>query len=294
MANSLSSSLVLDTVASRTINYLGNVFAPLSAFSTDFSNEEFTQLQNVRVPVATVGSTTQTNPTNWESGDSNIGNINVLVNQYSQSFQLSPRELNNGFRLEQLVDINIQNFGNKIMDAAFAPFTTTNFSNITVAQGSLVSANLKTVWAGIAKNPIKNCILDATAYAQFLPASLTTEIGPKPGLAGFDNFYLNTRWTGAGTNIYGFAGGKNAVAVVAGLPAQVGGAEFSGLGLEQRVVSITLGGRGTDQAPVGPTLPVLVSTWLSLATRTRWMSMDVMFGAAASGDTGSGYVFKSA
>ena len=292
MANNLTSSLILDTIGKRSVTYLGNILAPFSAFSTDFSTESFTQGQNVRIPVATVGATVQTKPTNWESGDSNISNVNVLVSQYSVSFQLTPRELNNGFRLDQLVDINLQNFGNKLIDVAFTPFTTTNFSNITVAQSSLVGANLQTAWAGIAKVPVKNLILDGTAYSKLLPTSLTTEIGPRPGLAGFDGIYLNTRWTGAGTNIYGFAGGAGAVAMVSGLPET----NSDGMvGLEQSVVSIQLGGRGSlGQGPSGPVLPVLTSTWLSMATRTRWVSFDVMLGASATGDTAAGYVFKSA
>jgi hypothetical protein len=292
MANNLTSSLILDTIGKRSLTYLGNILAPFNAFSTDFSTESYTQGQNVRIPVATVGATVQTNPTNWESGDSNISNVNVLVSQYSVSFQLTPRELNNGFRLDQLVDINLQNFGNKLIDVAFTPFTTTNFSNITVAQSSLVGANLATAWAAIAKVPVKNLILDGTAYSKLLPTSLTTEIGPRPGLAGYDGIYLNTRWTGAGTNIYGFAGGSGAVAMVSGLPET----NSDGMdGLEQSVVSIQLGGRGSlGQGPSGPVLPVLTSTWLSMATRTRWVSFDVMLGASATGDTAAGYVFKSA
>jgi hypothetical protein len=292
MANNLTSSLILDTIGKRSLTYLGNILAPFNAFSTDFSTESYTQGQNVRIPVATVGATVQTNPTNWESGDSNISNVNVLVSQYSVSFQLTPRELNNGFRLDQLVDINLQNFGNKLIDVAFTPFTTTNFSNITVAQSSLVGANLATAWAAIAKVPVKNLILDGTAYSKLLPTSLTTEIGPRPGLAGYDGIYLNTRWTGAGTNIYGFAGGAGAVAMVSGLPET----NSDGMdGLEQSVVSIHLGGRGSlGQGPSGPVLPVLTSTWLSMATRTRWVSFDVMLGASATGDTAAGYVFKSA
>ena len=292
MANNLTSSLILDTIGKRSLTYLGNILAPFNAFSTDFSTESYTQGQNVRIPVATVGATVQTNPTNWESGDSNISNVNVLVSQYSVSFQLTPRELNNGFRLDQLVDINLQNFGNKLIDVAFTPFTTTNFSNITVTQSSLVGANLATAWAAIAKVPVKNLILDGTAYSKLLPTSLTTEIGPRPGLAGYDGIYLNTRWTGAGTNIYGFAGGAGAVAMVSGLPET----NSDGMdGLEQSVVSIQLGGRGSlGQGPSGPVLPVLTSTWLSMATRTRWVSFDVMLGASATGDTAAGYVFKSA
>lgn len=294
MANSFSTDLILDKISARTLTYLGNILAPFSAFSTDFSDEPFSQGQNVRFQVANVGGTAQKNPTNWESGDSGLANVNCVVDQYSVSFQLTPRQLNNGFKLDQLVDINLQNFGNKLADVAFAPITTTNFANITVAQTSLVGANLKTAWAAIAKSTTKNLILDGSAYSTLLPTSLTTEIGPRAGLAGFDGIYLNTRWTGAGANVYGFAGGPGAIGMIAGLPEQV---QISGQfeGLEQRTLSVQLGGRGTlNQGPQGPALQVVMSTWLSLATRTRWVSFDAMMGATAVGDTNSGILFKSA
>lgn len=41
MANSFSADLILDKISARTLLYLGNVFAPLNAFSTDFSDETF-------------------------------------------------------------------------------------------------------------------------------------------------------------------------------------------------------------------------------------------------------------
>jgi hypothetical protein len=292
MANTLSTSLILDTISKKTQTYLGHVIAPFAAFSTDFSDEKVMQGKSVQIPVATAGGATQTNPTNWESGDSTITPVSVTVNQYSQSMQLSPRELNSGFRLEQLIDVNLQAFGNKLLDIAFAPLTVTNFTNFgTVAQGSLAGSHLKTARAAVAKNPIKNLILDSVAYAQLLPTSLMTEYGPKAGLAGFDAIYENTRWTGAGTNVYGFAGGPNAIALYAGLPEMVS----EGMaGFDQQVVSIQLAGRGSVQGATGPSLQVMTSTWLSAATRTRWVSFDVMFGAAATGDVAAGYLLKSA
>lgn len=279
--NNLSSDLILDTIGKRTMTTLGNLFAPLSAFASDFSDEMLVQGQNVRVPLANVGATAQTNPTNWESGDSNIANVNVGVAQYSVSFQLTPRELNNGFRLSQLVDINLQSFANKVMDVAFTPLTTTNFQNITVAQTSIAVANLKTAWGLVAKSPVKNIILDGTAFAQFLPSDRNS-FTPGQGAYGYDGFFLNTRWTSAGTNIYGFAGGPNSLAFVAGLP-QID--EEARADINATNIAV--------QLPGGSTLQVMASTWLSRATRTRWASWDVMFGAAKADNT-AGLVFKSA
>lgn len=291
MANSFDSNLILDRVTKRTITYLGNIFAPLQAFSTDFSNEEYSQGQNVRFQVANAGPTVQTNPTNWESGDFGLLNVNLAVNQYSVSISLTPRQLNNEFLLDQGTDIALQNLGNKIMDVAFTPATTTNFGNITVASSSLAVANLRTLFAVIAKGYTKNLILDATSYAQFLPSNLTTDVGMRAGFAGFDNFYLNTRWTGAGSNVYGFACTPGAVACLSGLPKALP-AGFEGV--SQQVVTVPLGGRGSlSQEKTVPAVQLLQSMWVVPSTRVMWISYDLMFGAVATGDQASGRVIQS-
>lgn len=292
MANSFDANLVLDRVTKRTITYLGNVFAPLQAFSTSFDGTEYTQGQNVRFQVANAGPTVQTNPTNWESGDFGLKNINLLVNQYSASLSLTPRQLNNEFLIDQGTDVALQNLGNKIMDVALTPATTTNFGNIVVTEATIAVANLRTAWTAVAKGTQKNILLSATAYSQFLPSNLTNDVGVRPGLAGFDNFYLNTRWDGAGTNAYGFACTPGAIAVLAGLPASIpSGFE----GVNQTVINVPLGGRGTiNQGPAQPSLQLLQSMWIAPATRTMWISYDLMFGSVAIGDTATGKLIISA
>ena len=47
-----------------------------------------------------------------------------------------------------------------------------------------------------------------------------------------------------------------------------------------------------DVAP-GKTLPVMMSTWLARATRTRWASIDVLIGSAVLDNGGGGIVIKS-
>jgi hypothetical protein len=296
MGNTLSSNLVLDTISSRVVTPLGNIFAPLNAFTTDFSDEKYYQGQNVRFRYATTGPTAQTNPTNWESGDSVQDNVNLIVNQYSVSAQLSPLERNTGFNLPMLVDKAIQSFGNKIMDVAMGPLSNTNFSNITVAQSSLVYQNLQTVWAACAKSSTKNLILDSTALSVLMPKDYYQFDlgGAKSGLGtggyGFDHIYLNTRWTGAGTNIYGFAGGPNSLGLISGLPVFDDEVRAD---LQMQTVSIPLGKGGTGQTDSGSSITVYASTWIARNTRIRWMSLDVMFGAAKIDNTGA-IVFKSA
>lgn len=301
MANSFSADLVLDRVSKRTITYLGNVFAPLSAFSTDLSGETYTQGQNVRFQVANAGPTVQTNPTNWESGDWGLTNVNILVNQYSASMSLTPRQLNNEFRLDQAIDVGLQAIAKKFMGVAFAPLTSsgsTNFTNVVVSVANQTQANIANAmtvaWARIARNTTKNAILDAASYSKLLPQQLTTEMGPRPGLAGFDAVYLNTDWSGAGANVYGFFGGPGALSVITGLPEQV--PAMFGEAIQQQVISVPLGGRGTinQGALANPTVQLLQTTWLATATRTMWISYDWMQGSTANGDPNSGVVLLSA
>lgn len=274
MANSFAAGLILDTVSKRTNTTLGNRFASLDLFASDFSEDVMNQGQRVQVTQATAGGTTQTNATNWESGDTTLGNVGITVAQISQSFHVTPLQLNNSFRLNQCVDINLQNFANAIMDAAFAPVAGVAFTNFIEAAATFSATNLRTLWAAAAKMPEKNIILDGSYYANFLP-TLLTEIGPRKGIAGFDNFSLNTRWNGAGTNVLGLVAHRNALGFISGIPVMD---EETKADLNTQIVRV----------PISDTLslPVAVSTWLNRATRLRWVSYDVMFGASKLDNTG--------
>jgi hypothetical protein len=286
MANSLSSSLVLDTLAEATMTTLGNRLAPLRAFSTDFSTDPMNQNAFVQVRKANAAGAVQTNPTNFETGDTNVTNVAVQVKHYSKSYNLSSQELNQGFRLEQLAAINAQIIANKIIDIALAPITATNFpTNVTIAQASFSAANTKTLWAAVAKSSMRHLILDGTAFAQLLPATsdnfaLANGSGYRAGAYGFDAIILNTRWDGAGTNIYGFAVGPEAVAAASGLPM-----------IDPGVASMLAGSRVITLPDLG--LSVQLNTWGSLSSRSAWASVDVMFGAAL-GDNTAGAHVKSA
>ena len=272
MANTLSSSILLDALSDRVITTLGNKLAPLNAFSKDFSTDNMAQNTSVQVKKFSSTSAIQTNPSNFESGDTTGTNVNVLIKHYSKSFTLTSQELNSRYKLDQLADINLQVVANKIMDVALTPIDATNFpTNVTVAQTSFVAANVKTLWAAAAKSSVKNLVLDSVAYAQLLPTTMT-DIGARSGYAGFDGVYLNTRWTGAGTNVYGFACGPEAIAVVGGIP--MIDPTVAGLLAASKVITIE-----------GLGLSVQINTWGSLSSRSAWASFDVMFGAALGDNT---------
>lgn len=286
MANAFDADLILDTMSKQVLTTLGNRLAPLSAFCRDFTTDVLVQNAYVQVKKPEATSAIQTNPTNFETGDTNVNNVGVQVKHYSKSFTVGSMEYNQGFRLADLVDINAQTVANKIIDIALAPITATNFAtNVTVAQASFVAANAITLWAAVAKSSKRHLILDSVAFSKLLPTSgenfaLGGANSYRPGAYGFDGLILNTRWDGAGTNIYGFAAGPEAVAMAAGIPeiAPAVGAKMYGSR------TLTLDGLG---------LSVQLNYWGSTASRSDWASIDVMFGAAL-GDNTAGAHVKSA
>lgn len=281
MANSLSSNVVLDTLSERVITTLGNRLAPLRSFSRDFSGEVVNQSKRVQVKKYTAASAIQTNPTNFETGDTTQDNVGVLLSHYSKSFYLDSLDINQQQRLSDSADINLQIVANKLIDVALAPVTATNFpTSVTIAQASFSVTNVKTLWASVAKSSFRHLILDATAYSQLLPSDRNAFVPSGTGAYGYDGIFLNTRWDGAGTNVYGFACGPEAIAVASRIPI-----------IEASVASLLAGSRVVEIPDLG--VAVQINTWGSTAGRKAWASFDIMFGASLADNTAGAHV-KSA
>jgi hypothetical protein len=285
MANSLSSSLILDTLSQAVITTLGERLAPLRAFSRDFTTDILTQNASVQVQKVNGAGAIQTNPTSFETGDTNVTNVAVIVRHYSKSFHLTSQQLNQGFRLENLAEYNSQVVANAIMDLCLAPVTATNFpTNVTIAEASFSTTNAKTCWAAVARSGQRHLILDAVAFSNLLPTTgenyQIANSSYRPGAYGFDGIILNTRWDGAATNVYGFACGPEAIAVASGIPEI--DPSVAALMAASRILTIP-----------GLELSVQLNTWGSTASRAAWASLDVMFGAIL-GDNTAGAHIKSA
>jgi len=277
MANTFDSALVVDVLRDQAITTLQSRLAPLNSFSQDFSADQLAPRKTVQVPIATAGSTTLTNPADFESGDSTLGNVEVAVNQYSQPFHLTNDQINSGHRIENIAKINARALANKVIDVALAPVTTANFGSAVVdvdAASDVGASELKTLWAALKDGDTRNVVLDGAIYAQFLPSNLdgfTLDTnGRTSGIHGFDGFYYNNRWSGAGATINGFACTPQAIAVASGVPtASPADADM----VEQENIAIDDLG-----------LTVQANMWISRSSRALWCSYDVMFGAAE-GDT---------
>jgi hypothetical protein len=273
MANTFDSALVTDSLRDVAITVLQSRLAPLNAFSQDFSADPLKPRATVQVPIATAGGTTQTNATNFESGDSTLDNVAVSVSQYSNSFHLTNDQINGGHRLEKIAKINLHQLANKIIDVALAPVTAANFGAATIdvdTAGDVTATSLKTLWAAIKDGDSRNLIVDGSIYAQFLPANLDAfqlaSGGKNVGMYGFDFFSYNNRWDGAEATVTGFACSPQAIAVASGLPSNdIAGSDM------MAVENIEIPDLG---------LTVQMNMWVSRATRAVWASYDVMFGAA--------------
>lgn len=287
MANTIDTALIVDVLSEKAKTTLGDKLASLKAFSADFSNERALQTGKIQIPVATAGSTTLKNPSNFESGDSTLAKVAVTVDHYSQPFYLSSASINQAMKIEMLAEKNLQVFAESLYDIALTPVTTTNFPTaVSVASvagtttNDLLFANvLKPVFARLAKAGERHIILNANLFAQSLPQNV---LGFKPGSPafGFDGVHLSTRFSAAEANCVGFGCTSGAIAVASMLPSKAPGADQEFLATE--VVAIDSIG-----------LSVELNLWYSRSTRSLWASYDVLFGAAYGGDTATGVLVKT-
>jgi ATP-dependent protease ClpP protease subunit len=288
-SNSYSATLVTAFLADGFVTKLQNRWAPLKSFARDFSVDRMKPLSVGHIPMATAGSTTQTDATNFEtSGDSTVTPISVTPHQYTQGFHVSNADLNSGLRMENLIEINTAAFADKILAVAFVPVTTANFTGtaITAADAAFGWTEMAEAWGLLKKSSIRHAILDGEYMARllnnpaYLQAALTAD-GSGARAFGWDGVHLNTNWTGAGSNVRGFFCNPQAIGALSGLPLTPPQG-IPGNSLQEKTIVVP-----------DVNIPIAAYNWFSLGSRTLWASFDVMFGVAA-GDTTAGFILKSA
>lgn len=281
-ANTFSSALVIDVARKTGITVLQNKLSALTAFSTDFAADEVAPRKTIQVPKVVSGSTAVKNPATYEGGGGVIDHIAVTPDEYSVPFGISSNELNQGFRLEQLFEINLQVLANSIMDVATAPLTAANFgaAAVTVAQGDFGTDDFKTLYAVSKNYNRKNIVLDGGYLAQVIPTDRLKFALTEAGAYGFDSMAMNNRWNGAEANVVGFVADPQAVGLASGL-AQIHPAVAS-LMLVNEVITVP-----------GVNIAVRFNVWGSTNTRAINASYGLMFGAAV-GDTSALKLVKSA
>ena len=281
MANSFASALAVDTLAEESITTLGPVLGLLSNFSLDVAVNPVSPGSRIQVEVVSGGATAQTNPSSYtSSSDSTKIARSVTVNQHSISFKVTQAELNNGHRLRSLLRKNLQVIGTACRDAIFAPITAANYGAAVLdsTAAAFDASDLQTVWAGTKDFPTRHLILDGGYFSKLLPTNADSFLPGQSGAYGFDSIGMNNAWAGAEAKVIGFCGSADALAIASGEP------------IMDDEIQDLLSFFEPVELPGG--LTAYLSSFTDLATRTRYMNISVMLGAAV-GDNTAGAIITN-
>lgn len=277
MSNTIDSSLVKELIEDKKVVTTLNtrVMPWLNALSVQVAADPVAPLSTINVPVVSAGPTVQTNPTDFQSGNSTVDTAAVTVAQLTASFHITNAEANKGYSLMWLLKKAMQVLSMKVVDTILAPVTTSNFGTavLDVAAASFSSTNLKTIWSGgNGKNFLThNLALDGEHYAQLLPTTLES-FGLGGAAYGFDSIMCHNRWTGAGSNVCGFHFDSEAIAIGLGFPA-----------MNAEIARDMIASENVTLEELA--LPVQFNQWVERSSRTMWASLDIMVGAAAADKT---------
>lgn len=281
MANTINAGLIKEILHESAITSLGNVSAMLDACCFKVTVDPIAPRADVNVPLVTAASTALTNPSSFESGDSTAGVVSVTPAKIVCPIHATDAEMGSGTRAEWFIGKAMQTMQNALVDALLAPVTTGNFGTavVDVAAASFATANLKTILAAAKDFDQVNLWLDGGHLAQITPTSTESFRLDQQGAYGFDRIFKHNRWDGAGTDVFGFCAGSNALAAASGDP-YYDEDVVRDLDLFERV-----------ELPNG--MPVILTKWVSRSGRAVWYALETMFGAAA-GDTTAGKIIEGA
>ena len=268
-------------IQASAINALGNRLAFLKDFTTDFSDEVIDpRKSSVTVPFMSGGSTATLNPTTFGGGNTGNSKVTVAMDHVHVPFYITNAEYQNGYKLETLIEVNIQSLVNKIQALAFAPITKANYGTaFTVAENSFTATHLQSAYAAIAG--VDKVVYVATTGFSKLLSNQNTYIDPLMGvpMSGFRKVASFDSATGLGSDVYGFvSSGRGGLAMASGVA-----------GIAPRAASMI----ESVQIDLGQGLTATLNVWGNTADRSDNASLDLYFGAAKA-DPNAIKVFASA
>lgn len=269
MANTISASLLADTIAARVLNLLPNAVAPLNAYCTDFSNESWTDTKSIRVPRVTATSAVVDNPSSFGGGAATVGAVSITPTRMSIPFYLTVDEIAKQQKIENLAESHLRALIDACVAKANALLVAATFTitSTAVTQASFGATNAKELRGKIGKVSRKSLVLDSVAFAQLAPTDKNGFQLGENGAYGFDRIIEQTNWTSAEAKVFGFAAGPEAMAVAAGIPPLH--EAIKGMMWESRIITDPKSG-----------FSVQMNMWGSLTDRSVNCSFDVSFGAA--------------
>ena len=298
-ANTFSATVTTNFLIPLTIQKLANRFAAANLFARDNSQDPFKPLaagiQKFNT-TATDGAAVETHPTDFESGgESTISAIPITPAQDVSKGHLNNSELNSGFRVADIIGKKQIDLAAKVTQVLTAPITTANFTTnaaVVSAPAAFNFSDLATLQGILKKTSIKNLLLDGEYLARiantpgfFQPAGTVGGAGGG-GMAGWtkfgwDNIALNTDWSGAGSNVRGFACGQDAIGFISGLPLN------PPEGIPGNIVQT-----GVAMLP-DVNIGIATYVWFSAVSRNLRFSFDIILGASLVDET-QGVLIKSA
>jgi hypothetical protein len=277
MPNTIDSALIASTISEQAQTVLGNRLAALNLFSSDFSSEVKKPKDTIQVPVATATSSTQTNPTSFNStGGTTLDKAPVALDHLYQPFGLDYSDIQSGIKLEKLVKINLNALADKIWAVVTTPITVANYGAAVVAPATaaanFAAGDLAKLWAHVSKSSSKGLVLSPTLYSGIIPTA-TTSITLDKGAYGFDNgvFYAN-QFSGQ-TRLAGFACSPEALAIASAAPAM------------DHVRDRMLVSDVVTLEQIG--LSIYYNVWSDPSSRAIVASAEVMFGASKAVTSGT-------
>jgi len=292
MPNTINSALLVDVMRESVITVLQPALAPLRAFTTDFSADPMRPKRTIEVPKASAAPPTQVDPSDFEQGNSTVGDISVTPEHLSQTFHVTHMEMQEHARIEWLTKINLQKLAQSIMvktthvmaGGGTPPFTA--YSGNPVAKDSWAVAEAKEMWGELFGGGPSYLTLTRPFYANLQPSDKFW-FEPGAGAYGFDGIFLNEYVYNANFDGQDTAVGYEKLAGWACHPQAIGCA--SGLPYEPPGIGKEFIEMGSVATSIG--LAVRYYLWFSTSTRNLYASYDLMYGAAVGDDSPGALVY---
>lgn len=266
MANTIDTKLIADLVASSSVIVGKTVLAPLNAFAQDFSSLMNPVVRgkpmNSHVAVTTSTGSTLKNPTSFNSTTLTLASADVTLDLYSKQIGMA---WSNQQSLENSVQKALSDLATDLVAVALGIVTEANGFTVKTADiaGATTADAKDALFEGIygySESARKHLVAGSALYGKALPNSAIA-FDPKanPAIRGFSGVY-EAVLTGDTKGILTDGVG---IAVASQVP------DFGLQTLQSETVILE-----------GLGIPVLVSYVEDpLATRSRFYTLDVLFGA---------------
>jgi hypothetical protein len=271
VAGNTFTSFPPDVLQPAAIEALVGAFAPLAAFTRIFDPEPYIPGARNQVKFVSSGSSTITNPSNFQVGNMTIDAAPISVDQFSQPWAVPSNDYAKGLRPADGLKENALVLAATLWGKVAALLKAANYTNSPIigpaAAFGLNEANA--AYRSIRKSDSKNLILDSQLFGNIAHTAggHITKTG-SPG-HGWSGIFDTSDFSLAGTNVVGLACAPNAVIIVTGL------LEYP---VTVRTSFLTL---------PGLRIPIALNEWFDTGTRTFWSSLDCVLGVAV-GDLAAG------